>query len=309
MNYNKLFIFLILSLIAGYFVYVFLNKSSMFELGEKSDFTLITKNQEQKQVIGESQNQFDPKVLKLGLKISPEIMEFNEYVKDNVNSLGTSKKNSLFSNFINAINEDNLSDIAAEINYFIENPQKNQLQIREVINFCDSLKKRENNSLPKSTQSAVRGELFLLALQESSFCDILGTENDPFYVMLELARKGDKLAQLWLISDLGSAVNRKVIDPKLYPSLYNDLRSEVINYLSQLSARGVIEATIILQNLYSNNDNMVPRDPVLRYFYLKLAERQNNNLAISWLSSEKVYSNLTKIEKAKAERMLERAGF
>ncbi|VAW46454.1 hypothetical protein MNBD_GAMMA02-1318 [hydrothermal vent metagenome] len=59
-----------------------------------------------------------------------------------------------------------------------------------------------------------------------------------------------------------------------------------------------------LSNLYYSNKFLIPQDNVLQYFYLALAEKQNNNNPISaGFNSDESYDMLNDQEKQHADRM------
>ena len=236
-------------------------------------------------------------------EVSDEISVFNQYLVENVDSLGYSIGETILTNINETIDDETIDHAAAELKKIIQNPQEHQLLMRELQSPCKALKKRENSTLDKEVKSMIKGEYFLLALQKSGFCANFGTENDPFFLTLDLARKGDKLAQLFLAEDLGGAMHRGLISPQLDPLEYNDLRNEVLDYLKQLSARGVTQATITLHNLYRSNKFLVPQDKVLQYYYAVLGEKQSNSRNTFMLSSDELYDRLTGSEKSRADRV------
>jgi len=234
-----------------------------------------------------------------------EIKEFNEFLINQVSPLGYSNKDSLLANIQNTIDHDNIDVAALELKKVLEDPQEHQLIIRELETSCHALRKREVGQIDEIQHSMVKAELFLLSLQQSNFCSIYGTENDPFYISLNLARKGDKLAQLFLYEDLLSAMNRQLVSPVLFPIEYNDLRQEVIGYLNSLSSQGVSDATIKLANVYSDNA-IVPNDNFYRYYYTFLAEKQTGDRNTFFINSDELFDRLTENEKLRAERLVKK---
>ncbi len=252
-----------------------------------------------------------PKIESLKLSIEPisvEIETLNDYIEENISPIGTSLKPGLFSTVFEDINNGFLDvDLAAEqLKEIMLDPQKHQLEMRELFGYCDALKKRVTGITDDSTQSTLFGEDILLALQKSEYCSYVGTVADPFYIILNLARKGDKIAQLYLIDDLYFAIQRGLINPNINPLEYYDLRTEIIDYLVTLSSSGVVQASINLQKLYSTSNFLVPVDKVLAYFYAVLVEKQSNGQMIYDYPSNQLYERLTESQKQRADRITKR---
>lgn len=236
-------------------------------------------------------------------KPSEEIHAFNQYLDKTVSINGTSLNDTMLSELINTINADTIDEAANQLAAVRKDPQKHQLLMRDLFANCYALKTREDGTYDPKMKSMLAAEHLLLALQKSGYCRIIGTMEDPFYLILGLARKGDKLAQLYLIDDLYYAINRGLIKPKLYPLEYNDLRTEVIAYLQQLSGQGVIQATINLQRLYDTSGYLVPQDKVMAYYYAVLAEKQSHKQAIYMYTTDELYERLSEDQKVRADRM------
>jgi hypothetical protein len=236
-------------------------------------------------------------------QVPSEIHFFNSFVEENIDHLGHSISKDTLDEFIESINESNVDAIAAELKNFVHNPAENLTSIRELEVYCSALRTRENNNFPEDMSTSPKAEMFLLALQKSELCSNYLTENDPFYIALDLARKGNKLAQLFLVEDLGHAMQRGLVNPQLHPLEYNDLKNEAIDYLKVLSAQGVVQATINLKNIYKSSAFLVPRDDVLHYYYAFLAEKQSNNRNLFFRNSDQLYDQLSDKEQSKADRM------
>jgi hypothetical protein len=258
-----------------------------------------------KTALSQSAIEADSLHIPVTIKETREINEFNEFLINQVSPLGYSNKDSLLANIQNTIDHDNIDVAALELKKVLEDPQEHQLIIRELETSCHALRKREVGQIDEIQHSMVKAELFLLALQQSNFCTIYGTENDPFYITLNLARKGDKLAQLFLYEDLLSAMNRQLVSPALFPIEYNDLRQEVIGYLNNLSSQGVSDATIKLANIFSDNA-IVPYDNFYRYYYTFLAEKQTGERNTFFINSDELFDRLTYNEKLRAERLVKK---
>jgi hypothetical protein len=240
------------------------------------------------------------------IKPSTDIEEFNQYLFEHISIGGYSRKETISSKIIGTVNAENIDFVAEQYMQIRQDPKTHQLAMRELFGSCLALKKRETDTLESSTTSnKLNFEYQLLALQKSGYCDHIGTKSDPFYVILDLARKGDKVAQLYLIDDLNYAIQRGLINPKIYPIEYNDLRNEIIGYLKSLSARGVIQATMNLQRVYGTRNFLLPKDEVMRYYYAVLVEKQSNNQVIYDYPSNQLYDWLTETEKVKADKMTE----
>ncbi len=208
-----------------------------------------------------------------------------------------------------------------KINEIINNPKDNFLKFNKLSTLClDTITLLE--SFPSSTPSL--DELFIgqplkKALWDTGFCSTFGTDADPFYTYLDLARQGDKVAQLTLKNILFSAINRGIINPRLNPIKYNELRYEAIGYLQNLSTQGVALASLELSREYYTNDTMLlPEDKVLYYFYSFLYEKQARGIVREYpwdctqvycKSPGELYQTLTEKEKARADRLIQRAGY
>lgn len=254
------------------------------------------------------ENEIDLAIITKTKKPSKEIIDFNHYLVNNIDYQGFGTSENLLSNLQGVIQEHNVDKVAEALKNMIQSPEENLSSIRELDIFCSALKKRENNTLnlPKGKSTSYRGEIFLLALQKSGICSHYLTEKDPFYIALNMARKGNKLAQLFLVEDFGRAIDRGLITPHLHPLKYHDLKEEILGYLINLSSRGVPQATIMLKNLYSSNRFLVPQDDVLHFFYAYLAEKQKNSRKLFLKNSDELYSRLNENEKILADKMIQK---
>lgn len=246
---------------------------------------------------------------KLDSAVSAEIRDFNQYVSENIDAQGLPINETILSDLQEQANEESVYHIANELQNLIKDPAKNQTNIRALHTYCSALKKRERSkTLYKVTKTDGNDAptYFLQALQKSKICSIYRTENDPFWVALRLSREGDKLAQLFLVEDLGRAMEIGTVSPRLYPVKYNALREEVLGYLKSLSNQGVFRASVTLENLYETNRFLVPKDSVLAYYYAVLAKRQGY-LGESLASSpEQLYDKLDDAQKLMADKMVRR---
>ncbi|VAW46459.1 hypothetical protein MNBD_GAMMA02-1320 [hydrothermal vent metagenome] len=201
------------------------------------------------------------------------------------------------------------------INQMIDNPEKNILELSTLTKNCVGLESPDN-LVP--LDEILNNQPFPKALWDTGYCSRIGTENDPFYTHLELARQGNKLAQLTLNEEFYWALERKTINPRLYPIEYNDLKNEVIGYLKSLSSQGVALASLKLGNQYRTNQALLPEDLVLAYFYSYLYEKQLKGSVRKhpWYcpsyalycskSPAELYQSLSKSDQARADRILER---
>lgn len=334
MNYIKLFIFLILSLITVYLISIQFSSEKQQPVSSIHDETKNIDHQSDLMVNADQINK-DLKPAKNNEKLdSVRVSEFNNYILNDVNStFGYSNSETIIDELLSSTsaidaNESSIEWSVKEIIKIKENPESKSLITRELYSYCDALQKHlksTNNRLELIDREKLRGKYFLMALNRSEYCSSMGTKDDPFFQLLKLARKGDQLAQLFLIEDFYQAIERKLIRPKLYPLEYNALRNEIVSYLEQLSAGGVQQATFYLAFLYDNDNSQskiskyVPEDKVLQYFYLMRIEKQYSNwdMDLPWVggplailkSPLEVYQSLSKSEKNKADRMLERAGY
>ncbi len=238
---------------------------------------------------------------------SSELKTFNTYVDETVSANGSSLRPTVLSNILEDINissdDFDFNNAADQLMLIMEDPGNHQLVMRDLFSYCAALKERELGEIELSINSQLASENIFLTLQKSGYCNHIGTDSDPFYIILDLARKGDKLAQLYLIDDLHYAIERGLIQPKLYPIEYNDLRTEIIDYLKSLSARGVVRATVNLQKVYDTSNFLFPTDPVLVYYYTVLGEKQSNDQGLYFYTSDQLYQRLTKSQKARADRI------
>lgn len=239
------------------------------------------------------------------IKPSADIEEFNVYLSEHISAIGSSLKPTVLSNIVEDIGSDDfdINNAADRLMVIMEDPVKHQLVMRDLFSYCTALKKRELGTIETSINSQLAGENLLLALQKSGYCNHVGTNTDSFYVILDLARKGDRVAQLFLADDLAYAIERGLIQPKLYPVEYNDLRTEIIDYLKSLSARGVVRATINLKKVYDTSNFLLPKDQVMAYYYALLSEKQSNIQDLYYHSSDQLYDWLTESQKLRADRM------
>lgn len=168
---------------------------------------------------------------------------------------------------------------------------------------------------------------FAKALWDTGYCDKLTSDHSPFDVILDLARQGNKLAQYLLSGELYRASYDGRLSPKLYPLEYDDIRREAFGYLKSLSAQGFILASDNLRSEYLSNRGVLPQDRALAYFYHRVYEDQSGATGVvdfPWendvcrsnytvndrcKSPAEFYRTLSEAEKARADRMLERAGY
>ncbi len=68
----------------------------------------------------------------------------------------------------------------------------------------------------------------------SYFCDDITGIKDPFWILLKLARQGDRAIQLALPDELISAIKRNTIEIYAQPMEYMYIRDEIIDYLEEL---------------------------------------------------------------------------
>ncbi len=234
------------------------------------------------------------------LRPSSEVQAFNDFVTENISQIGTGLKPTLLYEVFESLNTGAI-DIESAANQLMEimkDPVVHQLSMRDLFSFCEALEKRVMGTINESVESSVEGEDFLLALQKSGYCKNIGTETDPFFVILGLARKGDKVARLYLIDDLYFAIQRGLIKPNLFPLEYHDLRAEIIDYLVSLSYTGIVQASLNLQRLYSTSNFLVPEDKVMAYYYAVLVDKQSDG--------QMLYDQLNETQKTRADRMTKR---
>lgn len=209
-------------------------------------------------------------------------------------------------------------DVVAKIKEYMGDVAQNQIQIESLVGRCYRLNKNiknmqkginGNNSEQNRMEILFNEYYFYLGLQESKFCDTLGTKQDPFWKYLALARKGDELAQLLLLDNIILAVqkSRKVINIQKDPIKYMNLRDEAIMYLHKLAARGVHRASEKLGRLYSGHDwDVVPQNPVLAYYYFYLANKQDGFEPIPYdMNLNRFYDKLSEKQKSTVDRMTE----
>ncbi len=249
------------------------------------------------------------------LNFLKEIKKFNETVNIDLNRNDLNSKyfevDKLYDN-----NRKDTTDIEKQIHFYINDIEKYQIQVESLSKKCIKLNERlaEQSKILNSGRELQEGfynqHFFDKGLFNTGFCENIGTKKDVFWEFVEIARRGNKIAQLLLFDRVFDAVsngNVSILSAKKRPIEYMELRNEAINYLRVLSHQGVYKASLNLSRIYSkNNWSLIPNNSVLSYFYSYIADKQSgfeispyeNNLEI-------IYSNLTKKEKDMADRMIE----
>ena len=97
-------------------------------------------------------------------------------------------------------------------------------------------------------------------------CHLIWGENDVFFILEEMAKKGNTIERLFYMNSLNQAINRKTIKPLVDPIAYMERRDMGVSWLHQLAAKGIIGAAEQLSIMYRSNHNL-KSDYVLSYFY------------------------------------------
>jgi len=174
-------------------------------------------------------------------ELSEEIRTFNEFLVENFRPNGSRPSIKLYE--LRKLADLGVKAASKLINEMAQNPRGNLLALLELNYQCSGLLTAE---IP--LEVIFKNRSFEKSLWNSGHCSRFGTESDPFFDHLQLARQGDNLAQLTLNGELFHAIERGIINPRLNPIEYNDLRNEVAGYLKDLSAQGVGLASLKLRN-------------------------------------------------------------
>lgn len=190
------------------------------------------------------------------------------------------------------------------IDKILDNIEDEQLSARQLFLRCNKLKV-EPRKYTQGGNLMYPNDMLIYAIHKKGICHMLGSSKDPFYIYLNLARRGNMLSQLLLIDDLRFAIDSGAIKPFLNPIAYDGYRQEAKYYLENLSAKGVKKASDRLVSLY-RDERYFPEDKVKQFFYAYLAEKQNRfeDMIEPWNSSDHYYGKLSEEEKQRADRMI-----
>ncbi|MCB1582776.1 MAG: hypothetical protein R3E90_04505 [Marinicella sp.] len=306
MNKKTTFVFLIIGVIGLYAITLLFNddkyahppqNSEKIDLDDKA--TLLSKE-------GKVQQKSEQPVV----VDTEKIIDFNEVLSEKFRPNGTRKPYDF--NQLKQIAKVDQQKAIEMIMEMVAMPDKNLLALADLNYQCSGLKQVE-----LQIDTILLNRPFEKALWDSGYCSRLGTESDPFFDFLNLARKGNKEAQLLLMPELFGAIERGSVNPRTDPIFYDDLRKEVISYLKSLSSQGVSLASLKLSKEYLSNGLFFSKDKVLATFYLTLYEEQHSGfLDYPWdacnantdfcRSPEELYKSLSDIEKDRVDSMLAR---
>ncbi len=139
----------------------------------------------------------------------------------------------------------------------------------------------------------------------AGYCDDITGVNDPFWVLLKLARQGDRAIQLALPDELLSATERNAIKIYAQPMEYMYIRDEIIGYLESMVAEGIGAAASLLYIEYRGGyGSLLSENLVLSYYYgfiaADLGDRFMTRAGVKtmlerWMTDEEI---------KKAERMI-----
>ena len=196
---------------------------------------------------------------------------------------------------------------------YFDNYEENFRQVEELFLKCLGAKERISsieerlNGQSKIIEAELNGYYFDKGLLESGVCKKFGTQEDPFWTMLKLARRGNEEMRVSLLENMIMAIYRGAINIQKYPDKYLELRNEAEEYLQKYSHKGVIYATEILANQYSGKlgkNQLLPTNPVLAYYYAYLADVQNTAAYGYWERDLlKMYDSLTERQQSIVDRM------
>ncbi len=240
-----------------------------------------------------------------------EIIEFNEYLK-NSNFRASGNRPSVNLEGLRNLAKSSIDEAKSSILELAGNPKDNFLTLLELNYHCAGLKAVETQ-----LDGVLKNRPFEKSLWDSGYCSSLGNKNDPFFQYLDIARKGNKLVQLMLHTELYLAIERGAVNPRLTPIVFNDLKNETLGYLKDLSAQDVSLASIKLSREYLSDGLLFSTDKVLSYYYLALYEMQHpsfqdhpwescNSESDYCKSPDELYQTLTEAEKERADRMTKR---
>ncbi len=256
--------------------------------------------------LGSSQD--DPVLTEPVLKeASNEISLFNERIAASLSYEPGSELMEV-NNLISKPRENSDDVVATLENYFL-NFSDYQIQIAELIPYCLNLKQSLNKYTSSLTtesdnlkETSFNEFYFFDGLKKTRFCENLGTETDPLYIYLDLARGGNRVAQLLLIDHLINAIHRGVVNVKQDPMTYMELRDESVNYLKSLAASGITRASERLYRLYSGRD-ILPKDPVLEYYYSYLS-KMYERFEVVHVKGDELLDMMTENQRARALKMI-----
>ncbi|WP_395373828.1 hypothetical protein [Marinicella sp. W31] len=134
-------------------------------------------------------------------------------------------------------------------------------------------------------------------------CQLIRGENDVFFILEEMAKKGNSMERLFYIDSLNQAIHRKVIKPLVNPIGYMERRDMGVSWLHQLAAKGVIGAAEQLSVMYRSNYNL-EANYVLSYFYAAQVYRDSRgDTDFNARHLDALRERLTDVEIKRLERM------
>lgn len=300
----------LIALVVVYFI-----SSSIY--GNKSDRSIKSQRSDSVAAIvhikNSNQAEKSKKVTVKSKPIGQEIEVLNELLQTmGFGSKGSVSRPPFNLNELETLADADIEEAIKRINDMAQDPEKNLMSLVAFNDRCSGLL-----TLGNRLDGVLSNHSLEKSLWDSGYCSRIGSEADPFYDIVRLARQGNQLAQLLLDGELYAAVERGMVNPKLYPREYNDLRYELVGYLKSLSAQGVSLASLKLSREYLNDGLFFSADRVLSYFYLSLYEQQHKNSGDypwnhcfssndSCKSPAELYQTLTKDEKNRADQLLER---
>jgi len=273
--------------------------------------TLTQKSLQEPELKGEILKNSNVLSLPKRVATTDEVEVFNQKVFNSIR-LGPESKVDEIYNLFKPPQKDNSKYFEDKIKAYFEDYEENFHQIENLAFYCINLKDKlyslemrlEDNS--KIFEEELNEYFFNKALMVSEACKKYGTREDPFWMMVRLARKGNDEMRLFLLKYMYFAIRRGAINTKVHPEMYFALRNEAERYLQNFAAKGVIYATEFLYRQYALelDNKLLPTNKVLGYYYAYLADVQNS---VSYGYWEKdllqMYDRLSEKQKKIADRM------
>jgi len=194
----------------------------------------------------------------------------------------------------------NKDDVEDYLNEVFEDLQNRTMEAVEIASLCFAKNRILNRLKGKNDPDSLSINQYYSVMFDK--CDSILGENDIFFTVEKMAQEGNINEQLNYLSNLNSAIVRKVIDPKASPLDYLQRRDQGFNWLHMLASKGVTTAYSLLARHYYFGIN-IEKDYALSYFYAAMANRYDLNSHYDEIYLSNARSNLSEEEYNRVNRM------
>lgn len=245
----------------------------------------------------------------LNIITAKQVIHFNEEFTKSMSFQSDSNKVLEVSKLKNKYRNDT-ADVLEAIEDYVSDVGEHPIQVNELASLCRfkdaSINHFEKNyDKEKIIDIDLNNYLFFKGVDESKICRKF-KKRDPFYIFLDMARKGDLEQRVLLLENIGHAIDRGAIKVYEYPARYKEVRDEAEFYLQELASKGVYHASARLSSQYQGG-SYLPKDRVKEYYYAYLANRQGAyNQGYPEKNLEQMYARLNERDKKIVDRMIKK---